>query len=86
MSFQVGIGCLGGTMSFQVELCTPLWTIDVTDVVNDRMVKNTKTSISSERNITFLQNKKILKGYLYYKMINSQNVLSEAQFKNFFIS
>ena len=86
MSFQVGIGCLSGTMFFQVGLCTPLWTIDVTDVVNHRMVKNTKTSISSEWNITFLQNKKILKGYLCYKMINSQNVLSEAQFKNFFIS
>ena len=27
----------------------------------------------------------LLKGYLYYKTITSQNVLSEAQFKNFFI-
>ena len=26
------------------------------------------------------------KGYLHYKMITSQNVLSEAQVKNFFIS
>ena len=27
-----------------------------------------------------------IKGYLRYKMINSQNVSSEAQVKNFFIS
>ena len=27
-----------------------------------------------------------IKGYLYYKTITSQNVLSEAQVKNFFIS
>ena len=31
---------------------------DVTDLVNHEMFKNTKTSISRERNITFLQNKK----------------------------
>ena len=57
---------------------------DVTDLVNHRMFKNTKTSISWERNITFLRNKKILKGFLRYKTINSQNVLSEVQKKNFF--
>ena len=33
---------------------------DVTDLVNHGMVKNTKTLISSERSISFLQNKKIL--------------------------
>ena len=27
MSFQVGIGSLGGTVLFQVGLCTPLWTM-----------------------------------------------------------
>ena len=27
-----------------------------------------------------------IKGYLYYKMTTSQNVPSEAQIKNFFIS
>ena len=29
MSFQVGIGSLGGTVFFQVGLCTPLQTIGV---------------------------------------------------------
>ena len=29
MSFQVGIGSLGGTVLFQVALCTPLWTMDM---------------------------------------------------------
>ena len=32
MSFQVGIGCLGGTMFFQVGLCTPLRTVTYTGV------------------------------------------------------
>ena len=27
MSFQVGIGSIGGTVFFQVGLCTPLWTM-----------------------------------------------------------
>ena len=27
MSFQVGIGSLGGTVFFQVGLCAPLWTM-----------------------------------------------------------
>ena len=67
---------------------------DVTDLVNERMVKNTKTLISSEGNIPFLRNKNFFKGYLSYKMITSQNVpsevsqnvLSETQVKNFFVS
>ena len=33
---------------------------DITDLVNDGIVKNTKTWISSERDIIFLCNKKIL--------------------------
>ena len=33
---------------------------DVTDLVNRRMVKNTKTWIAWERNVNFLQNKKIM--------------------------
>ena len=33
---------------------------DVADLVNRRMVKNTKTWIAWERNVNFLQNKKIL--------------------------
>ena len=67
---------------------------DVTDLVNERMVKNTKTLISSEGNIPFLRNKIFFKGYLRYKMITSQNVPSEVsqnvpsetQVKNFFVS
>ena len=38
MSFQVVIGSLGGTVLFQVGLCTPLWTMDMikinTEAVN----------------------------------------------------
>ena len=34
--------------------------LDVTDLVNHSMVKNTKTWISWERSITFPQNKKLL--------------------------
>ena len=37
---------------------------DVTDLVNHGMVKNTKTWISWERNITFLRNKKKFNLYL----------------------
>ena len=33
---------------------------DVTDLVNHEMVKNTKTRVSREQNITFVWNKKIL--------------------------
>ena len=28
MSFHVGIGSLGGTVFFHLELCTPQWTMD----------------------------------------------------------
>ena len=34
----------------------------------------------------YLHSSKLGKGYLRYKMITSQNVSSEAQVKNFFIS
>ena len=37
---------------------------DITDWVNRGMVKNTKSWISWEENLTFLQNKKILNLYL----------------------
>ena len=46
-----------------IQKCTVLCTNthhDVTDLLNHGMVKNTKTWISWERNITFLWNKKIL--------------------------
>ena len=53
-----------------------------------------KTWISLEGNITSLQNKNLLKGYLGYKTITSQNVPSKAsenvpsvaQVKKFFVS
>ena len=32
MSFQVGIGSLGGTVFFQVGLCTPLRTMNLYDI------------------------------------------------------
>ena len=56
---------------------------DFTDLVNDRMVKKSKTWISWERNITFLRNKKIHKGYFCYKTITSQNLPFEVAVKNF---
>ena len=42
---------------------------DVTDLVNHGMVKNTKTWISWERNITFLWNKKILNLFLLWHIL-----------------
>ena len=44
-------------------------------------------TLSSQGNSKLLQQLKSgFKGYLYYKMITSQNVPSTAQIKNFFIS
>ena len=44
---------------------------DVTDLVNDGMVKNTKTWISWEQNITFLRNKKIINMCLRWHILRS---------------
>ena len=44
---------------------------DVTDLVNHGMVKNTKTWISWEQNITFLWNKKILNLCLRWHFLGS---------------
>ena len=44
---------------------------DVTDFVNHGMVKNTKTWLHEEWNITFPQNKKILEMYLRWKFLRS---------------
>ena len=51
---------------------------DVTDLVNHGMVKNTKTCISTERNITFLQNKKILKPCLRWQIFRSYSFVAEV--------
>ena len=51
MSFQVGIGFLGGTVFFQVGLCTPLQTMvlsmsEVSNFISDkRILQNKKENI-----------------------------------------
>ena len=54
---------------------------DVTDLVNHEIVKNTKTWISSERNITFLQNKKILNLCIRWHILRSYCFVTEETFK-----
>ena len=51
----------------------------VTDLVNQGMVKNTKTWISWERNITFLQNKKFL--CIRWHILRSYHSVTEVTFK-----
>ena len=70
---------------------------DMTDLENHRMVKNTKSWTSRERNITFLWSKKILnlclrwrifRSYCFVEEVtfNSQNVLSVIKvFCQFFL-
>ena len=53
---------------------------DGTDLVNHGMVKNTKTWISRERNITFLKNKKILKLCLRWRILRNYRFLAEVTF------
>ena len=53
---------------------------DVTDLVNHGMVKNTKTWISWEQNITFLQNKKILNLCLTWHILRSFCFLAEVTY------
>ena len=53
----------------------------VTDSVNHRMVKITKTSISWERNIIFLRNKKILNLCLRWHILRSYRFVAEVTFK-----
>ena len=45
---------------------------DITDLVNHRMAKNTKTWISWKRNIIVLWNKKILNLYLRWHILRSR--------------
>ena len=54
---------------------------DVTDFADLGIVKNTKTWISWERNITFLQNKKILNLPLRWHILRSYCFVAEVTFK-----
>ena len=53
----------------------------VTDLINHGIVKNTKTWISWEQNITFLQNKKILIMCLRWHILRSYCFVAEVTFK-----
>ena len=55
---------------------------DVTDLVNHGMAKNTKTWISSERNITFLRNKTILNLCIRWHNLGSYRFVAEVIFNN----
>ena len=55
---------------------------DVTDLVNHGMVKNTKTWISWEWNITFLRNKKILSMCLKWHILRSYGFVVEVTFED----
>ena len=54
---------------------------DVTDLINHGMVKNTKTWISWERNITFLRNKRIFNMCLMWHILRSYRFVAEVTFK-----
>ena len=54
---------------------------DITGLVNHGMVKNTKAWISWERNITFLQNKKILHLCLRWYILRIYHFVAEVTFK-----
>ena len=61
--------------------CTNIYH-DVTDLVNHEMVKNTKSWISWERNITFLQNKKILNLCIILHSLRSYHFCSRSNLLN----
>ena len=56
---------------------------EVTDSVNHGMVKNTKTWISWERNLIFLQNKKVLNLCLRWHILRSCRFVAEVTFNYF---
>ena len=60
--------------------CTNNTHHDITDLVNHGMVKNTKTWISWERNITFLKNKNILNLCLRCHILRSYCFEAEVTF------
>ena len=53
---------------------------NVTDLVNNGMVKNTKTSITWEWNITFLRNKKNLNLCFRWHILTSYDLVVEVTF------
>ena len=55
---------------------------DVTNLVKHRMVKNTKTWISRQRNTIFLSNKKILNLCLRWHILEISSFVAEVTFKN----
>ena len=57
---------------------------DVADFVGLGIVKNTKTWISWERNITFLRNKKILNLRLRWHILRSYCFVVQVTFNSFF--
>ena len=63
-------------------------TISLKKKILNRTISKNGTTIRSDANIRFTLLDLCLpfKGYLCYKTITSQNVSSEAQIKNFFIS
>ena len=54
---------------------------DVTDLLNHGMVKNTKSWISWERNITFLLNNKVLNLCFRWHILRSYRFAAEVTFK-----
>ena len=63
-----------------IVLCTNTH-YDVADLVNHGMVKNTKTWISWERNITFIRNKKMLNLCFRLHILRSYCFVAEVSFK-----
>ena len=61
-------------------LCTSTHS-DVADFINHGMVKTTKTWISWEPNITFLQNKKFFNLYLRWHILRSYCFVVEVTFR-----
>ena len=59
---------------------------DVTYLLNRGMAKNTKTWISWERNLFFLQNKKILKLCVREDILRSYRFVAEVTFKSFYFT
>ena len=56
-------------------------THDVTNLLNHGMVKNTKTWISREWNITFLRNKIIFNLWLWWHILKRYRFVAEVTFK-----
>ena len=55
---------------------------NVTDLVNDGIIKNTKTWVSWGQNISFLQNKKILSLCLRWHILRSYHFVEELTFNS----